>query len=170
MEGAEFKKIVDKEMKAFNGIKIGKKYVWDSPELLIFIDIQRSEFKNMAFFINVSYFVKVLSSEVLKSDNEYLGDVVYRFNSGVDELQYNDVFVIEDSEIQINLHEVLKRELRKFIEDIRTVDGLKAFVNKYSLSRPFVKASVEKFFLEKDNPPALKQGIFSRLLRSVKKI
>ena len=170
MEGTEFKKVVDKEMKAFNGIKIGKKYVWDSPELLIFVDIQRSEFKRMAFFINVSYFIKALSSEVLKSHNEYLGDVVYRFNSGVNEFQYNDVFVIEDSEIQINLHSILKRELKKFIEDIQSVDDLQVFIKNYSLSRPFIKASVEKFFNGKDNPPAPKQGIFSLLFRTMKKI
>jgi len=168
MDSTIFKKRVDKEIKKFLGIKVGKKYVWDYPELLIFIDIQRSEFKESAFFINVSYFIKSLSAEVERSQIEYLGDIVYRFHSGTNEVEYNDCFLLTEIKLIVDLETILNRELNKFINEVRSVEDLKTFIKKYKVSRPFIKLSVEKFLWNKEKGKPTKTGILSFLFKRTK--
>lgn len=145
MESKRFKQIIDEFATEHQAKKIGKKYVWHHDDLVIFLDIQRSEFKPRAFFVNVSYFLCAITGLPDIEVSEYLGDVCYRFSSSLSD-EYSDVFVIEEIQNEDDFRNTLEREFTYFIKEVKSSSDLESVIKNRPNVRPFMKRVAEEYF------------------------
>jgi hypothetical protein len=146
MEAKRFKQLIDEFAAAYHGKKVGKKYVWLHNDLAIFLDVQRSEFKQKTFFVNVSYFLCAVTGLPDIEAFEYLGDVCFRFNASLNAEEYFDAFAIEEIDNDVDIRNTLKREFNYFIEKVSTSAELGNLIKNSRNVKPFMKAVAEKHF------------------------
>ncbi|HSC54830.1 MAG TPA: DUF4304 domain-containing protein [Phnomibacter sp.] len=146
MEAKRFKQLIDECAVGHQGKKAGKKYVWLHDELVIFLDIQLSEFIPRAFYINVSYFLSAITGLPDIEAFEYLGDVFYRFSSGLSGEEYSDVFAIEEIQNEDDIRIILEREFAYFVKEVKTSSDLGNVIKNRPNVRPFMKVIAEEHF------------------------
>ena len=157
MEAKQFKQLIDEISIEHQGKKVGKKYVWLHNDVVIFLDIQRSEFKPKAFFINVNYFLCSVTGPPDIDAFEYLGDICYRFNASIGDEDYSDVFAIDELQNEVDIRNTLEREFTYFIKNVRTSSDLEFVIKNRPNVKPFMKGIAEKHFKV---PPPKKKSFF----------